>query len=163
MNINAWGKLAAFGCAAAVIALACNSSTTNNNGTAGAAGAATGGTGGTAGTGGGGTGGTGGGSGGTGGMPADAGACPACLTTTCSSEWTACAADSTCQTEFSCIQNCVLGPSGTGSGKSVSTCAGGSCIADGGSIAATTNNLIACIDNAEAGGCNAECFGGAQP
>jgi hypothetical protein len=160
MNINAWGKLAAIGCVAAMVGVACNSS--SGGGSAGAAGVAgqpaTGGTGATAGSGG--TGGTAGmpATGGTGGMPADGGACMNCIMANCSGEWAAC--DSTCQTDFQCIQNCTLGDAGTGTGMSVGDCAQTVCNV----TSANTSALVGCIDDTEAGAdCNAECFGGATP
>jgi hypothetical protein len=85
---------------------------------------------------------------------AGGGPCATCIRADCLPEWCACAGNATCPNEFACLQNCVLGDAGTGTGASVATCAG-----DCG-VTSTTSALVGCIDKA-GGGCNAECFGGA--
>lgn len=173
MKMNAWMKVGAIGFAASLFAAGCVVTSTTDNGdggSVGGSGGSTGGsggsTGGTAGSGGS-TGGTGGSAtGGTGGAitcnPSDPqnSKCDTCMQTTCCSEWEACQNDSTCLNEFGCIKQCVDKQlTSDGGTPDVGSCAG-QC-AQGGTIATTTNDLVICVRNTEAGNsCDFDCFGG---
>lgn len=175
MKRNAWGRLAAVSCGVALVVAACTVNSTNEPGDGGNAGGTSGsGTGGTSGSGTGGTatGGTAGtGTGGAAGggamcLPTDGGqTCSACIAANCNTEYQNCT-DAACEYEFPCIQRCVLAPTcDGGTPASLDSCAQ-NCIYNNasGTIADTTNALIACISSGDDGGadCSISCLRGAQ-
>jgi hypothetical protein len=85
--------------------------------------------------------------------PGSAGdSCQACLLTACCAEWLAC--DGACETDFSCVQSCIL------SGGEATACSE-QCTPVGRDISLAALNLISCSLGGEVGAtapCG-ECFG----